>query len=175
MNKLRFLTTGLLLLGALILGSSFANAITSKAADDAGLSVLVPTERAVYQRNEKNKADLLIRVRYEADKHVTAALFDADGTVCSETVSLSAAEDDAAVYEGTIPNSQPAAGTNWTFREKHPQTAKQKFHRPLKRSVSGKCLSQPDSQTPAVSAERRLSHRKIWYPPLIPKRRMAAL
>lgn len=109
MNKLRFLTTGLLLLGALILGSSFANAITSKAADDAGLSVLVPTERAVYQRNEKNKADLLIRVRYEADKHVTAALFDADGTVCSETVSLSAAEDDAAVYEGTIPNV-PAGG-----------------------------------------------------------------
>ena len=109
MNKLRFLTTSLLLLGVLIFGSIFANAITSKAADDAGVSVLIPTERAVYQRNEKNKADLLIRVRYEADKHVTAVLFDADDAVCSETVSLSATADDAAVYEGTIPNV-PAGG-----------------------------------------------------------------
>lgn len=105
MKKLRFLTTGLFLLGVLVFGSSFAGTISYA----AELSVLIPTERAVYQRNEKNKADLLIRVKYEADQHVTAVLSNADDTICSETVNLSVAEDDAAIYEGTIPDV-PAGG-----------------------------------------------------------------
>lgn len=105
MKKLRYLTTGLFLLGVLVFGSFFV----STAANAAELSVLVPTERAVYQRNEKNKADLLIRVKYEADQHVTAALLSEDNTACSETVSLTATEGDAGIYEGTIPDV-PAGG-----------------------------------------------------------------
>lgn len=105
MKKLRFLTTGLFLLGVLVFGSFFA----STAANAAELSVLVPTERAVYQRNEKNKADLLIRVKYESDQHVTAALLSEDNTACSETVSLTATEGNAGIYEGTIPDV-PAGG-----------------------------------------------------------------
>lgn len=105
MKKLRFLTTSLFLLGVLAFGSIF----TGKTAFAADLSVLIPTERAVYQRNEKNKADLLIRVTYEADKYVTAVLSNDDNTIRSETVILSASADAAGIYEGTIPDV-PAGG-----------------------------------------------------------------
>ena len=43
------------LFGISLLGSGCAEA--------AELNVLVPTERAVYQRNEKNQADMLVRVK----------------------------------------------------------------------------------------------------------------
>ena len=89
------------LFGISLLGSGCAEA--------AELNVLVPTERAVYQRNEKNQADMLVRVKYEAEKNVTAILWASDNKQVSEEVTLAATADDATVYEGTIPGV-PAGG-----------------------------------------------------------------
>lgn len=99
-KRLTLFMTGFFLLGILVFGNNFAKA--------AELSVLIPTERAVYQRNENNKADLLVRVKYEEDKNVTAVLWGNDDTVLSEEITLTAT-DDAGIYEGTIPNI-PAGG-----------------------------------------------------------------
>lgn len=99
-KQLRLLMTGFFLFGILIFGSNIAKA--------AELSVLVPTERAVYQRNEKNKADLLIRIKYEEGESVTAALKDSDGTALAEGITFTAAGD-ADIYEGTV-TDVPAGG-----------------------------------------------------------------
>lgn len=86
------------------------SALGSETAAAAGqLNVIVPTERAVYQRNEKNRANMLVRVKYEADKKVTAILWNENNEVVSTEISLTATSDDAAIYEGTIPNV-PAGG-----------------------------------------------------------------
>lgn len=75
----------------------------------AELKALVPTERAVYQRNDKNKADMLVRAEYEEGKKVVASLWTEDGTELSEEIVLTATDSDHALYEGTIPNV-PAGG-----------------------------------------------------------------
>lgn len=95
------LMASIFLFGISLLGSGRAEA--------AELNVLVPTERAVYQRNEKNQSDMLVRVKYEAEKNVTAILWASDNKQVSEEVTLTATADDATVYEGTIPGV-PAGG-----------------------------------------------------------------
>ncbi len=74
----------------------------------AELKALVPTERAVYQRNDRNKADMLVRAEYEAGKKVVATLWTEDDRKLTEEIVLTAATDNA-LYEGTIPDV-PAGG-----------------------------------------------------------------
>lgn len=89
------------LIGILTLGSGCAQA--------AELSVQIPTSRAVYQRNDKNKADVFVRVKNEENAAISAAMQTADGKPLSGEVALAPTEADGSVYEGTIPNI-PAGG-----------------------------------------------------------------
>lgn len=100
---LMFVLSGMILLGISAIGGNYAEA--------AQLNVVIPTERAVYQRNEENVADLLVRVKYEADKNVTATLFDeGNQTLCDPTALTPAGEDgDLTIYEAALPNI-PAGG-----------------------------------------------------------------
>lgn len=89
------------LIGILTLGSGCAEA--------AEINVQIPTSRAVYQRNDRNKADVFVRVKNEEGASISAAMQTEDGTPLSGAVSLTATEADGSIYEGTIPNI-PAGG-----------------------------------------------------------------
>ncbi len=75
----------------------------------AELEALIPTERAVYQRNDRNKTDMLVRAEYEAGKEVVATLCTENDQKLAEEITLTATASDNAVYEGTIPDV-PAGG-----------------------------------------------------------------
>lgn len=102
-KTLTLILSGMLFLGLSILGGSCAQA--------AELDVVIPTERAVYQRNENNQADLLVQVKYDADKIISATLYDSeDQPLCGETTLAPFGEDgDLVIYEATIPGI-PAGG-----------------------------------------------------------------
>ena len=102
-KTLTLILSAMLFLGLSILGSNCAQA--------AELDVIIPTERAIYQRNENNQADLLVQVKYDADKKISAILHDSqDQPLCGETTLAPFSEDgDLVIYEATIPDI-PAGG-----------------------------------------------------------------
>ena len=65
--------------------------IGSKGVKAASLDVVMPTQRAVYQRNDWNQADMLVQVNYTGDKQVVASLWK-DSEKISEDVVLTAKE-----------------------------------------------------------------------------------
>lgn len=89
------------LIGILTLGSGCAKA--------AEINVQIPTSRAVYQRNDKNKADIFVRVKNEEGAAISASMQTTDGKALSEDVLLTPTAEDASIYEGSIPNI-PAGG-----------------------------------------------------------------
>ena len=71
------------------------------------LDVSVPTERAVYQRDNENKANINVSVSYGEDALVQAQLKQGDTELCDWTALT---KSEAALYEGIIPN---VAGGGW--------------------------------------------------------------
>ncbi len=101
MKQRLILITASLLISILTLGSGCAKA--------AEIDVQIPTSRAVYQRNNRNRADIFVRVKNEEGASISASMQAADGKSLSEDVSLAPTAEDASVYEGAIPNI-PAGG-----------------------------------------------------------------
>lgn len=85
--------------------------VEGSCAQAAQLDVIVPTERAVYQRNENNQADLLIQVKYEGGKEISATLYNNEDEPLCGTITLNASDEDSdlVMYEATIPDV-PAGG-----------------------------------------------------------------
>ena len=73
-KKMLFMLSCMFVLGISLLGSENAKAAT--------LKVVMPTQRAVYQRNELNRADMLVQVNYTGDKQVVASLWKDSEKIC---------------------------------------------------------------------------------------------
>ena len=99
-KKVLFMLSCMFVLGLSLIGSKGVKA--------ASLDVVMPTQRAVYQRNDWNQADMLVQVNYTGDKQVVASLWK-DSEKISEDVVLAAKEGTTSVYEGSIP-AVPAGG-----------------------------------------------------------------
>lgn len=65
------------------------------------LEVKIPTERAIYQRDNNNYAGVKVSVEYSGDSEVSAKLFDGDKEL-GQTVVLNKGEGN--IYEGNIAN-----------------------------------------------------------------------
>lgn len=112
-KKMLFMLSCMFVLGSSLLGSENAKAAT--------LKVVMPTQRAVYQRNELNRADMLVQVNYTGDKQVVASLWK-DSEKITEDIVLAAKEGTTSTYEGSIP-AVPAGGWYTLFvRAVDPQT-----------------------------------------------------
>lgn len=74
-------------------------ASSGKAAEK--LEIKVPTERAIYQRDNNNCASVKVLVEYDGTDEVTANLLDGEKTI-GETVTLAKGEGNT--YEGSIAN-----------------------------------------------------------------------
>ncbi|MGN1206233.1 MAG: sialate O-acetylesterase [Eubacterium sp.] len=99
-KKVIWMMSCMFILGLSLLGSKNVEAATAE--------VVLPTERAVYQRNEMNQADMRVQVNYTGDKQVVASLMKEDAKISNDVV-LAAKEGDATTYEGSI-SSVPAGG-----------------------------------------------------------------
>ena len=70
---------------------------------ETDLKITVPTERAIYQRNNENLGQVNISVDYSGDAVVKARLAKADGEALNEEWST-LTKGDGSTYEGTISN-----------------------------------------------------------------------
>lgn len=83
---------------AMMAGICFAPQ-SGKAAEK--LEVKIPTERAIYQRDNNNCAGVKVSVEYSGNSEVSAKLFDGDKEL-GQTVTLTKGESN--MYEGSIAN-----------------------------------------------------------------------
>lgn len=83
-------------------------AASSVASAETTVTVSVPTDRAVYQRNNDNIADITVSVKCEDTATIEARAMNGDTELCQWT-ELKKAENGNAVYEGKLPGI-PAGG-----------------------------------------------------------------
>lgn len=82
--------------------------VSSAASAEDGLTIQVPTDRAVYQRNNENKADITVSVKYDTEAFVEARVMQGDNEICAWS-GLTSNDNDATLYEGKLKDI-PAGG-----------------------------------------------------------------
>lgn len=98
--------------------SLFAGALfistTSLAAST--VNIQIPTERAIYQRNNENVADMTIQVSYQGTAKLQAQVSEQDIPIC-DWIDLTKSEEGDTLYKGTLPNIPGGGWYKVTVRE----------------------------------------------------------
>lgn len=92
-------TLKLIAVGAAIMLGIFLSPSVSDAA--SGIDVTIPTDRAIYQRDNANKAQVNVTVDYEGDADVQAQMLSNNEAVCDWT---SLTKGEGTNYTGVLPN-----------------------------------------------------------------------
>lgn len=83
-------------------------AVSSVASAEDAITVTVPTDRAVYQRDNSNKADVTVTIKFETTAKIEARALDGDKELCNWSL-LTQDSSDLTMYTGKL-NGIPAGG-----------------------------------------------------------------